>query len=146
MTRTLVGAGTAVGIAVGSLAAAGTGFAATPQETKPVISAEAVAPLAVNNLGLSKEQAKNLQRVLHRDWGYPGPIDGLLGTDSWKAMQRYLKKHWEYGGPIDGIVGSGTVKGLQRMLKQHYNYNGAIDGIAGPQTKAAFKRFADDYG
>ncbi len=121
VTRTLVGAGTAVGICL-------------------------LYPLAVNNLGLSKAQAKNLQRVLHRDWGYSGPIDGLLGTGSWQAMQRYLKKHWQYRGPIDGIVGSGTVKGLQRMLKQHYGYRGDIDGIAGPQTKAAFKRFANDYG
>ncbi|MER5225648.1 MULTISPECIES: peptidoglycan-binding domain-containing protein [Streptomyces] len=144
MTRTLVSVAAVVGIAGGSLTAAGTSFAAPAQDTKAVASAGAVTPLAVNNLGLSKEQAKNLQRILQRDWRYTGAVDGLLGTESWKAMQRYLKQHYSYTGAIDGIVGSGTVKALQRMLKQHYGYTGAIDGIAGAGTKAAFARFADD--
>ncbi len=110
--------------------------------TQTVASSEAVAPFAVNNLGLSVAQAKKLQRAL-KGWGYNGAIDGQLGTGSWQAMQRYLKKYWSYDGAIDGIVGSGTVKALQRWLKSNWGYSGAIDGVAGAGTKAALKRYVD---
>ncbi|MEE1928726.1 peptidoglycan-binding domain-containing protein [Streptomyces sp. TRM 70351] len=140
MTRALVSVTTAVGIAAGSLAAAGTSFAAAP-ETTPVASTKAFAPLAVVNLGLTTQEASMLQYKHLRHWGYTGALDGQLGTNSWKAMQRQLR-HWGYNGAIDGIVGTGTVKALQRFLKQWHNYNGAIDGIAGSGTIAAFKRMA----
>ncbi|MYR95417.1 peptidoglycan-binding protein [Streptomyces sp. SID8374] len=143
MTRTFVSVATAAGIAAGTLGAAGTSFAATPaQQSAPAVSAEAVAPLAVVNLGLSTAQAKKVQGWLKRSYGYTGAIDGQLGTNSWKAFQRFLR-HWGYDGAIDGVVGSGTVKALQRSLKNQYGYTGAIDGIAGPGTQAAFKRLAD---
>ncbi|MEU3895383.1 hypothetical protein [Streptomyces sp. NPDC029519] len=57
MTRALVTVTTVAAIASGSLAAAGTSVAATP-EKKPVASAEAFAPLAVVNLGLTTSEAK----------------------------------------------------------------------------------------
>ncbi|GGL00178.1 peptidoglycan-binding domain-containing protein [Streptomyces flaveus] len=139
MTRTLVSIAAVVGIAGGSLTAAGTSFAAPAQDTKAVASAGAVTPLAVNNLGLTTGEAKKLQVWLAN---YTGPIDGQLGTASWKAMQRMLQQ-WEYGGEIDGVVGPETVKALQRLLKYGgWEYTGRIDGIAGDGTKAAFKRFA----
>ncbi|MEV2192690.1 peptidoglycan-binding domain-containing protein [Streptomyces phaeochromogenes] len=142
LTRTLVSVTTAVGIATGSLAAAGTTVAAPVQDTKAVAGVEDVAPLAVNNLGLSSAEAKNVQDWLKKYWGYAGAIDGLLGTNSWKAYQRCLKEYYGYSGAIDGVVGSGTVSALQRMLKRVAGYDGAIDGIAGPKTKAAFKWWA----
>ncbi|MCZ4511621.1 peptidoglycan-binding domain-containing protein [Streptomyces sp. ActVer] len=143
LTRALVSVTTVVGIAAGSLAAAGTSFAASEPATKPAAISEAVAPLAVNNLGLSTAQAKKVQGDLKAHWGYDGDIDGLLGTNSWKAMQRGLKEYWGYDDAIDGIVGPNTVKALQRWLKSKFGYNGDIDGIAGPGTQAAFKRAAD---
>ncbi|MFI9307107.1 peptidoglycan-binding domain-containing protein [Streptomyces triculaminicus] len=143
LTRTLVSVATAAGIAAGTLATAGTSFAADTTAMRPAASAEAVAPFAVNNMGLSTAEAKKLQRVLKDYWGYNGAIDGQLGTDSWKAMQRFLKDSWGYDGAIDGIVGGGTVKALQRWLKANWGYSGAIDGIAGAGTKAALKRFVD---
>ncbi|MET9994241.1 peptidoglycan-binding domain-containing protein [Streptomyces mutabilis] len=142
MVRTLVTVTTIAAIAAGSLAAAGIGVAATP-EKKPAASAEAFAPLAVVNLGLTTSEAKSLQAKFLRARGYTGAIDGQLGTSSWKAMQRLLKENWGYTGAIDGIVGTGTVKALQRYLKAWYRYTGAIDGIAGPDTKAAFRRMAN---
>jgi lysozyme family protein len=138
MTRTLVSVATAVGIAAGSLAAAGTGFAAPAQDTKAVASAEAVTPLEVNNLGLNEQQASNVQRWLQV------AVDGKLGTESWMAYQRYLAEYRGYTGPIDGKVGTGTVKALQRQLQDGWGYNGAIDGDAGPETQAAFRYFADN--
>ncbi|GFN02659.1 hypothetical protein GCM10010298_60990 [Streptomyces microflavus] len=134
---------TAVGIAAGTLAAAGTGFAATPAQQAPAVSAQQVAPLAVVNLGLSTAQAKEVQRWLAGSWNYNDAIDGQLGTNSWKAFQRFLRSAANYNDAIDGVVGPNTVKALQRWLKAHYGYTGAIDGIAGSGTQAAFKRFAN---
>ncbi|MEU6545978.1 peptidoglycan-binding domain-containing protein [Streptomyces sp. NPDC046859] len=138
-TRTLVSVTAVVGLAAGSLATAGTSFAAP--DTQPAVSADA-GVLAVNNLGLSTAEAKKVQGWLKEYWGYTGAIDGELGTNSWKAFQRCLKEYWGYTGAIDGIVGSGTIKALQRLL-QHWGYTGAIDGIAGSGTRAAFKTFAN---
>ncbi|MEU3148417.1 MULTISPECIES: peptidoglycan-binding protein [unclassified Streptomyces] len=143
MTKALVSVTTAVGIAAGGLATAGTSFAAPAQDTKAVASAEAVAPLAVVNLGLSTAEAKKVQDWLRTYWGYTGARDGQLGTNSWKAFQRGLRAYWGYNDAIDGIVGPNTVKALQRLLKAHWGYTGAIDGIAGSGTQAAFKRFAN---
>ncbi|WSD68956.1 peptidoglycan-binding protein [Streptomyces sp. NBC_01591] len=114
MTRAFIGATTAIAIAGGGVAAAGTAFAASGQTTKAVASATAVTPLAVVNLGLNATQAKKLQRDLKANWGYKGAIDGQLGTDSWKAMQRFLKANWGYKGAIDGIAGAGTKAALAR--------------------------------
>lgn len=142
-TKTFVSVATAVGIAAGGLATASTAVAVPAQAQQPV-SAEAVAPLAVNNLGLGSRQAKNVQCWLKNgNWGYGGAIDGLLGTNSWKAFQKYLRKHQKYNDSIDGIVGPNTIRALQRLLQNEgWGYTGDIDGIAGDKTKAAFKRFA----
>ncbi|MET9831228.1 peptidoglycan-binding domain-containing protein [Streptomyces sp. NPDC006385] len=142
LTRTLVSAVTVVGIAAGSLATAGTGFAASEPVTKPAASSGEISTLATNNLGLTQAQAKRVQLFLKKHWGYTGAIDGQLGSGSWKAFQKCLKRYHGYTGAIDGQPGTNTVKALQRLLKRGYGYGGAIDGIAGPGTKAAFKKFA----
>ncbi|MEU3147594.1 MULTISPECIES: peptidoglycan-binding protein [unclassified Streptomyces] len=140
MQKRLIGIITATGIAATCLATAGTSFAASAPETKPTaVGAEAVAPLAVVNLGLTTSEAKNVQSFLRAYYSYTGAIDGQLGTQSWKAMQRMLKKYG-YTGKIDGVVGGGTVQALQRLLRT-YGYDGSIDGVVGPKTLAAFKTF-----
>lgn len=118
-------------------------FAASAPAAQPLaVSSTVVAPQAVVNLGLSNRQAKNVQCWLRNHWGYTGQIDGLLGTNSWKAEQRGLRTYWGYTGQIDGIVGTDTRKALQRSLVG-WGYSGAIDGDFGPESQAAFKRFAN---
>ncbi|MFD5317564.1 peptidoglycan-binding protein [Streptomyces sp. NPDC127098] len=136
--RKFVNLSVIAGIAVGCLGA--TGGAVAAPAASPVVSSEAAAPLAVVNLSLSAEEARRVQLWL-RDWGYTGPIDGLLGTESWMALQRFLRSAHGYGGPIDGIVGPETVMALQRWMRT-WDYDGPIDGIAGPGTQAAFKLWA----
>lgn len=98
LTRTLVSATAVAGILVGSLAGASSSFAATEvatkPATKPAASAEAVSPLAVDNHGLSTGEARNVQCWLMDHWDYPGPLNGQLDTESWKAMQRFLQANW----------------------------------------------------
>lgn len=144
MTRTLVSLTTVAGLAGGGLATASASFAAAAPNARPAATSAVISPHVTVNLGLSTAEAKNVQRWLRTYWGYTGAIDGLLGTNSWKAFQRNLKTYWGYTGQIDGIVGSGTVSALQRLLKYGgWGYTGKIDGIAGPLTQAAFRRFAD---
>lgn len=96
-----------LGITAGTLAVSGTAVAATPERHRNVISGP-VAVAEVNNLGLSTSQAKQVQFYLRYYIGYySGAIDGLLGTESWKAMQQMLRAYG-YSGAIDGIAGSGT--------------------------------------
>ncbi|MEU9877489.1 peptidoglycan-binding domain-containing protein [Streptomyces phaeochromogenes] len=145
LTRTIVSVTAAVGIAAGGLAGSGAAFADSAPAVKPAVSAQDVTILATNNLGLSSQQAKNMQCFLRiAPASYTGAIDGLLGTNSWKAYQRWLKEYWGYTGAIDGIVGPNTIKALQRKLAFNWGYTGAIDGIAGSGTQAAFKRLAND--
>jgi peptidoglycan hydrolase-like protein with peptidoglycan-binding domain len=143
LTKTFVSVAATIGIALGTLAGAGASLAAPGPTSELAATSVTVAPLAVNNLGLSTAQAKNVQRWLAQYWGYTDSIDGSLGPNSWKAFQRCLKEYWGYTAAIDGLVGSGTVKALQRLLKNAWGYTGEIDGDAGPLTQAAFKRFAD---
>ncbi|MEU9352354.1 peptidoglycan-binding domain-containing protein [Streptomyces griseoloalbus] len=142
ITKALVGVTTAVGIAAGGVVTAGTATAAPAPAQEHVVSAD-VAPLAVVNLGLTREEARKVQRWLATHWNYNGAIDGYLGTGSWKAFQRCLAKYWDYNDEIDGIVGPNTIKALQRLLRANGYYSGAIDGIAGDGTRAAFKVWAN---
>ncbi|MGV9854319.1 hypothetical protein ACWDWU_37010 [Streptomyces sp. NPDC003442] len=87
LTRGLVSTIAVVGIAAGSLAGAGVSFAAPAPVSKPAVNAEAVTPLAVNNLGLNTTEAKNIQCWL-RGYGYTGAIDGVFGSGSQAAFKR----------------------------------------------------------
>ncbi|MEU9856299.1 peptidoglycan-binding domain-containing protein [Streptomyces sp. NPDC047974] len=143
MTRSMVSATAVVGLAIGTLAGAGTSFAASaPAAQAQAVSAGSFGALATNNLGLTEEQAEHLQRWLAIHYEYKSSIDGLLGTESWKAMQRHLRG-FGYRGSIDGIAGPNTITALQRLLSL-YSYTGPIDGIAGPGTRAAFAKYVDN--
>ncbi|MEV1008640.1 peptidoglycan-binding domain-containing protein [Streptomyces sp. NPDC049881] len=146
LARSVAGVALVIGITAGGLAGAGAGFAA-PQPTAGAGAAEAgdVGVRAVNNLGLSTQQAKYVQCFLRVESTYTGAIDGALGKGSWAAMQRHLAAYWGYpANQIDGAVGPNTLKALQRMLAYGYGYSGSIDGLDGPKTRAAFARFAND--
>ncbi|MFJ8752714.1 hypothetical protein ACIREO_25765 [Streptomyces sp. NPDC102441] len=122
------------------------GLLAVAASGAAVVGFAGPASAAVVNLGLDKQGAQRVQRWILTMYGYNGKIDGVLGTNSWKAMQRFLKT-WPdqprpYKGDIDGIVGPETIMSLQANLKKFEGYKGAIDGIAGAGTKAAFRRKA----
>ncbi|MGW4063482.1 peptidoglycan-binding domain-containing protein [Amycolatopsis sp. NPDC004747] len=141
--KTLVGIAVVAAVAAGGVVGAGSAFAAAEPVAQAATNHESAA-LAVDNLGLSTGEAKSVQDFLIYKGYNPGPVDGQLGTASWKAMQRYLRDYrYGYQGKIDGIAGSETIKALQRRLADGFGYTGEIDGVAGPATKAAFKYFAN---
>ncbi|MFG2782927.1 peptidoglycan-binding protein [Streptomyces prunicolor] len=139
LARTLVGVSAVVGLAVGSLATAGTSFAASQPAGKPAVSAPTIGiPTPSNNLGLTTERAKNWQCRL-RDNGYdPGPINGILGRESWIAAQHMFNDLGLRVGPVDGDPGAGTtIVPLQRYLNL-VGYSIVVDGIFGAQSRIAF--------
>lgn len=144
ISRTLVTFSAIAAIGAGGLVTAGSATAAPAADRQTVTAAADVNPLAVNNLGLNNQQARNVQCFLKNgNWGYSGAIDGLMGTGTWQAMQRRLANGFGYNDAIDGIVGPNTIRALQRRLADGYGYTGAIDGIAGSGTQAAFRTYAN---
>ncbi|WP_434389938.1 GH25 family lysozyme [Melittangium boletus] len=83
---------------------------------------------------VSVEEGKILQRVAQRG-GYTGPVDGVMGTNSWKGVQTVLKNKGFYTGTVDGAPGDLTWKGVQR-LAQLGGYTGPVDGFPGQYTYA----------
>ncbi|WP_184845186.1 GH25 family lysozyme [Allocatelliglobosispora scoriae] len=77
--------------------------------------------------------------------GYVGPIDGVLGVNSWKGVQTLLKQLGLYTGVIDGIPGANTYRGLQQ-LAQRGGYTGPIDGVPGPNTYAGLRGYLAQTG
>lgn len=82
-----------------------------------------------------------MQNWLAADWGYPGPIDGIPGPNTYSALQRAMRDYG-YTGPIDGIPGVRTYSALQRFAAP-WGYTGPIDGVPGPNTWRAVARFAN---
>ncbi|ALO09462.1 hypothetical protein AQF52_3868 [Streptomyces venezuelae] len=77
--------------------------------------------------------------------GYTGPIDGVLGPNSWKGVQTLLTRLGLYTGPVDGAPGTNTYKGLQQ-LAQRGGYTGPVDGIMGPNTYAGLRNYLAQAG
>jgi len=65
-------------------------------------------------------------------YGYTGPINGVLGQNSWKGIMAYLADDWDYNGPVNGIPGVNTYKAMQRMGNA-YGWSAAVtvDGSLG---------------
>ena len=138
LARTLVCVTAVVGLSVGSLATAGTSFAASRTAAKPAVSAPTIGvPIPSNNFGLTTERAKNWQCRL-RDNGYdPGPINGILGSESWRAAQSMFNDLGIRVGPVTGDSATNTLVPLQRYLNL-VGYSIAVDGVFGARTRTAF--------
>jgi len=83
--------------------------------------------------GIPGPQFYKLMQLWAREDGYNGPVDGVLGKNTWAAIQRGRKRWDGYDGPIDGIPGVNTYKALQRAA-QHGGYDGPIDGVLGKNS------------
>ncbi|ATB33619.1 GH25 family lysozyme [Melittangium boletus] len=94
---------------------------------------------------VSVEEGKILQRVAQRG-GYTGPVDGVLGANTWKGVQTVIKNKGFYTGPVDGAPGEQTWKGVQK-LAQLGGYTGPVDGFPGQYTYAGLNNWlAQDTG
>jgi len=87
---------------------------------------------ATQDTGVPDTNYYKRQQIYASMYGYTGPIDGVLGTNSWAGTQRGLV-NYGYTGPDDGIPGTNTYKAMQR-LASYYGYTGPIDGELGPNS------------
>lgn len=68
-------------------------------------------------------------------WAYSGPIDGVMGPNSWKAASAQLARGGYYDAPaLYGWESADVVKALQRWAAAHGRYSGPIDGVWGPNS------------
>ncbi|MFF5705304.1 peptidoglycan-binding protein [Streptomyces sp. NPDC012794] len=142
LTRAKAAVGvTAAGLVLG-LTGALTGATAATAAPVPQATVRTVTVQAVNNLGLNTGEAKSVQCYVRIAGFSPGPIDGRLGPDSWKAWQRFLNDRGYPAGAVDGEVGPNTIRGLQRFLNYVGYDTGGVDGVAGTKTRAAWKAFS----
>ena len=67
--------------------------------------------------------------------GYAGPIDGVMGPNSWQsvAIQLIVRGHF-YGNSIPNWESPDTVAALQHWAAAHGRYSGPIDGVWGPNS------------
>lgn len=54
---------------------------------------------------------------------YVGPVDGAMGTNSWKGVMAFLKAKWGYAGPVDGVPGANTYNAMIRAANW-WGWNG----------------------
>jgi peptidoglycan hydrolase-like protein with peptidoglycan-binding domain len=76
-------------------------------------------------------------QAMARTGGYTGPLDGVMGANSWRGFQNYLKFVGLDPGVSDGIPGPNTYKAMQRFAAWH-GYAGPIDGVMGPNSWRGF--------
>ncbi len=130
-------------VALGLLASVGGVASAAGTATGPSITAtydcRTVPKTSTVNDGVPGPIFWARMQCLGRGWGYTGPVDGVMGPNSWKAVQRYMDHHGWYDGPIDGNPGAETRKGLQRWAKARGGYDGPISGTT---ERDAYKALA----
>ncbi|WP_415858959.1 peptidoglycan-binding domain-containing protein [Agromyces laixinhei] len=56
-----------------------------------------------------------------------------MGVNSWKGFQSWLRIYG-YGGPVDGIPGTNTYRAIQEYARQTGFYSGPVDGVMGPNS------------
>lgn len=73
-------------------------------------------------------------------YNYTGPIDGILGPNSWAGFQRALA---DYGYSVNdtGTPDSATYSAMQSLATIHGGYTGPVDGVMGPNSYRGFAYF-----
>ena len=67
--------------------------------------------------------------------GYTGPVNGVMGVNSWKGVQRYLNNNGA-ALAVDGAPGPATYRAMQNKINQFGSNvpRVTVDGIVGPAT------------
>lgn len=152
----------------GTLAATQAGAVSLPAmpqvaQEQPILPAASVEEMEPE---MARAYIVGIQEEL-TDKGYrPGPIDGVMGSQTRAAIRAYQR---DAGLPVDGIASnelldhmkfvepkvyartttaasSTTVLQVQGALATRGYYRGSLDGKTGPQTRAAVEAFQRDAG
>lgn len=94
---------------------------------------------ATSSTGVPDTNYYKRQQLYASGYGYTGPIDGVLGENSWAGTQRGLV-NYGYTGPDDGVPGTNTYAAMQR-LASHWGYTGPVDGELGPNSYMGLAKY-----
>ncbi|OIH93789.1 hypothetical protein [Curtobacterium sp. MCBA15_001] len=68
-------------------------------------------------------------------YGYKGPIDGVMGPNSWTGVSEQLAKGGYFrAGDLHNWESEEVIRALQRWAAAHGQYSGPIDGEWGPNS------------
>ena len=134
-----------IAVVATTLLAAGLTFAGTQTASAQTITAYCQA----NEYTLDWESNSLPNQILYcqmqegpaSNFGYVGPVNGVMGTNSWKGIQAYLANGWNYTGPVNGVPGVNTYKAMQRAgnFAADLNHQVAVNGTMNLQS---WKNFA----
>lgn len=80
-----------------------------------------------------------LMQCLARFGDYTGPIDGVMGPNSWRGVQYVLSYKGFFTGTRTGVLDSKTMTGLQLMAEGEGFSTG---GVTGTQTAQSWRAIA----
>jgi len=125
------------------------GMVAVPAQAAESSTSAVTAGCVVIQPGLDQAQASGqatcgfwyaVQAYEAFDFGYTGPLNGVMGPNSWKGVQRYLNALGS--GPavaVDGVPGPNTYRAIQRMINSREGSpKVTVDGVFGPRTISAW--------
>ena len=72
-------------------------------------------------------------------YNYTGPVDGIMGPNSWQGVQRGLSA-LGYSVDVSGTPELNTYAAMQSIAQQ-YGYTGLVDGVMGPNSYRGFAHF-----
>jgi hypothetical protein len=75
------------------------------------------------------------------EFGYTGPVNGIMGVNSWKGVMAYLAYEWGYTGPVNGIPGVNTYKAMQRAGNEAAAIGSSVT-VNGTMNLQSWKNFA----
>ena len=110
---------------------------------KPPAPTPSGVPLSqTSSTGVPDNAYYKRQQMWASRFGYQGPVDGVLGENSWAGTQRGLRQYG-YDGPDDGVPGINTYMAMQRLAAQH-GYSGPVDGELGPNSYRGLATFFNE--
>ena len=84
-----------------------------------------------------------IQKMLKKDYGYQGQVDGLAGILTIAAIQKMLIRKYEWKGVISGRASNYYWAGVQGWLNSEFDAGIQVTGIEDAATADAL-RLAND--
>ncbi|MCJ1715450.1 hypothetical protein ACLBWP_02400 [Microbacterium sp. M1A1_1b] len=127
-----------VGALVVSLATAGSVVQTTPADaatTRISAACSSVPTTTTEHDGVPGPIFTKRLQCLGSMAGYTGPIDGVMGPNSWTGVARQLATGGYYQSSVAyGFESPEVIAALQRWAAAHGQYSGPIDGVWGPNS------------
>ncbi|POH63030.1 hypothetical protein C3B61_15275 [Cryobacterium zongtaii] len=86
-----------------------------------------------------------LMQCLAKFGDYTGPIDGVMGPNSWRGVQYVLSYQGVFTGTRTGVLDTKTMKGLQLMAEGEGFSTGGVNGAQNAQSWRAIAGYLNKH-